>query len=229
MRDLSLYRGIGVEYTNWDGLTTNLCDCAYGYTGHDCSITMCPKGDDPLTSFSNYKTIQLVVDGPSGFSGTLGIVFEGETTTIPLSSVSDSVCEEQFEASKKFSDVTCTYTTTAIGTGTRRIFVIEFVSWPLTPQENNLYSHDGNPSIEEFRCDLTSMDSSAVSCSFTDLISTDIPGTIAAPITHSCASTSLYPLPPSLPPHSLSHSPLRICLLQQSWSLQSPKWRVSLL
>merc|ERR1711871_733363 len=29
--------------------STGLCSCAGGYSGNDCSIRLCPKGDDPLT------------------------------------------------------------------------------------------------------------------------------------------------------------------------------------
>jgi hypothetical protein len=197
MRGLSVYRGLGIEYTNWDGLSTNLCDCDYGYTGHDCALTMCPKGDDPMTSHTNYKTIQLVVQGPKGFGGKLGIRFEGETTTLSLSTVTSELCEQQLEASKKFTDVTCTYY--ASPTGTSRTFVIEILSWPITPQENNIYSHDGNPSIEAFSCDLSAISSSLVSCSFTDLISTDLPG--ASP-----------PPPPPLSFPFLSSFSLCLCL-----------------
>lgn len=176
MRDLSLYRGIGEEYTNWDGLSINICECDYGFFGYDCSLVMCPKSDDPLTVNSNYKTIQLQVRGPKDFSGKLGIVFEGETTYIPLSVASNEVCETQFENSKKFTDVSCTYSLTTSGHYDTRTFIISIHSWPISPQENNIYTHNGNPSMNEFRCDITSLTSSLVTCTFTDLISTDIPG-----------------------------------------------------
>lgn len=176
MRDLSLYRAIGEEYTNWDGLSTNICECDYGYFGYDCSLTMCPKGDDPMTINSNFKTIKLQVRGPTGFSGDLGIIFEGETTSITLSKASDDFCEKQLEGSKKFTNVSCTYSISTSGHYDIRTFVIIFYSWPVTPQENNIFTHNGNPSINEFRCDISSLTSPLVTCSFTDMVSTDIPG-----------------------------------------------------
>ena len=39
------------SYTNvWDADMIYGCACDEGYTGHDCSIRLCPTGDDPMTS-----------------------------------------------------------------------------------------------------------------------------------------------------------------------------------
>lgn len=40
----------GRTYTLWDQEKIQVCQCDAGYEGHDCSIRMCPKGDDPLTT-----------------------------------------------------------------------------------------------------------------------------------------------------------------------------------
>lgn len=137
---------------------------------------MCPKGDDPMTTNSNFKTIELFVSGPkSGFTGSLGIRFEGEVTYLPVSTFSSTTCKQKLEASAKFREVTCTYSKVD---SFRHKFIISFLSWPITPQENNLFTHDGNPSINEFSCDISQLSSLLVSCTFTDLINTDLPGNI---------------------------------------------------
>ena len=176
MRDLSVYSWKGVEYSNWDSISTNICECDDSYFGYDCSQIMCPKGDDPLTPHSNYKTIQLRVTGPTGFSGKLGIRFQGVTSYISISIASNEVCKTQLETSKKFREISCTYSMITHSRTNVHTFVISFLSWPVTPQENNIHSHNGNPSPEEFSCDTSGLDSSLVTCSFTDLISEDIPG-----------------------------------------------------
>ena len=42
--------GIGPLYSNWDRDSISACNCHPGYFGPDCSLAMCPKGDDPLTA-----------------------------------------------------------------------------------------------------------------------------------------------------------------------------------
>ena len=45
--------GRGVEYNNWDKNSLTACDCDGGFFGADCSLMMCPKGDDPMTLNQN--------------------------------------------------------------------------------------------------------------------------------------------------------------------------------
>lgn len=43
-------RGTVFPYkTQWDSKMMYGCDCDPGYTGHDCLLRECPRGDDPLT------------------------------------------------------------------------------------------------------------------------------------------------------------------------------------
>ena len=41
--------GDGPEYSGWDKDAMYACSCDYGFTGPDCSLALCPKGDDPMT------------------------------------------------------------------------------------------------------------------------------------------------------------------------------------
>ena len=52
------------------------------------------------------------------------------------------------------------------------------LEWPESSPDNNLYSLDGNPSIDEFTCDVSKASSGTV-CSFDDLKATNIKGASA--------------------------------------------------
>ena len=67
----------------WDFNKVYGCKCDRDYTGYDCSLRVCPKGDDPLTGTGNGDEVQVkevqyikcVAD-----SGTFRLRFRGETT-----------------------------------------------------------------------------------------------------------------------------------------------------
>lgn len=168
--------GYGPAFSNWNKAASTLCNCDYGYFGPDCSQVMCPKGDDPVTDGQNYRRILLnVSDSDAPFTGVLGVQFQGETTFISLATANSSNCETLLEASAKFDNVNCTFAN--LGSG-QVSFDITFFSWPKFPQENNLYSHSGNPSASDFTCDISRTDSSTL-CTFTDVVNTDIRGTFS--------------------------------------------------
>lgn len=47
--------GVVPDYLNWEGEALSACFCDWGYTGPDCSIKMCPKGDDPRTPYQQVR------------------------------------------------------------------------------------------------------------------------------------------------------------------------------
>jgi hypothetical protein len=180
--------GYGPTYANWDSVATALCNCDAGFFGPDCSQAMCPKGDDPTTDSQNYRQILLTVTDYPPFSGILGVNFQGETTFISLASPSSSDCETALEASDKFDDVTCVHSTNS-NYDDKLYFDITFISWPKIPQENNLFSHSGNPSISEFTCDVSRTDPNTV-CVFTDVVDTFLKGmcsSVSFTLLHPCA------------------------------------------
>ena len=71
-------------YTNvWDANMIYGCACDVGYTGHDCSIRLCPTGDDPMTTgqVDEVQIIQCVPNNaaPQG-TGYFTLTYKGQTT-----------------------------------------------------------------------------------------------------------------------------------------------------
>ena len=163
--------GRGVEYTNWDANSLTSCDCDGGFFGADCSLVMCPKGDDPMTLNQNYRQILLTVSTSySTMAGTLGVVFAGQRSELSLSNPSSSNCVIGMQMSTMIGSVGCVYTP---ATAQIYRFAISFYSFPTFPKENNFHTNDGNPSISQFYCDI-SQTNSDVTCIFSDITATNI-------------------------------------------------------
>eukprot|EP00939_MAST-03C_sp_MAST-3C-sp1_P004097 g4097.t1 len=64
----------------WDHDMIYGCVCWEGYTGYDCSVKMCPYGDDPLT-VGQSDEVQIVECTCASCSGTFALKVLGETTT----------------------------------------------------------------------------------------------------------------------------------------------------
>ena len=50
-------------------------------------------------------------------------------------------------------------------------YTVSFLSWPVTPHENNKHFHSGSPSLDQFYCNTTLIDKSVAnpSCKITDV------------------------------------------------------------
>jgi hypothetical protein len=46
------------DFVGWDAYKSQRCTCDGGYTGTDCSMRICPSGDDPVTRISDRNEIQ---------------------------------------------------------------------------------------------------------------------------------------------------------------------------
>lgn len=55
-------------YALWDGAKNVKCVCDAGYTGADCSLRTCPRGDDPLTVTSTECGNKMCVKESQGFT-----------------------------------------------------------------------------------------------------------------------------------------------------------------
>ena len=133
---------------------------------------MCPKGDDPLTLNQDYYSFTVQVMSGNVLSGTLGINFQDEISNFRLDDPSSGQCEIALEASGKFRSVACVLLEISDNLYQYNVTVLE---WPISPKENNLYSHEGNPPASDFHCD-TSGVTSAATCQFTVTDSTSIRG-----------------------------------------------------
>ena len=158
-------------YTNWDKDSITMCVCDASFFGADCSLRMCPKGDDPLTINQNYRQIMMRIESPNNLAGAIGLEFQGVTTFINLSPATDSDCKRAVESSPQIGTVACTFAqiTSKIFT-----FTFAFFSWPMPARSNNLYSHNGNPAITDFYCDVSQVTGGVPSCTFTDVQSDNI-------------------------------------------------------
>ena len=158
---------------------------------------MCPKSDDPLTTNQNQKKFRIQVQSTlQALTGSVGIKFAGETSfLIVSSSASGDSCERSLQASGKFASVDCVYTQVTIEllrillivfsilivnyylqvSAYIRRFDVEVIEWPLYSGGNNMYSHDGNPAVTDFYCDITQTNADAA-CTFTDITFTELKG-----------------------------------------------------
>lgn len=66
------YEGVVDSFTYglWDADMSQACVCDPGYTGYDCSMRECPRGDDPLTSGQRYCGNEGCADAKMSFSLT---------------------------------------------------------------------------------------------------------------------------------------------------------------
>lgn len=67
---MNYYAGITspYEYRLWDADQNSACVCDIGYSGIDCSLRECPKGDDPLTTTAATCGGRTCVDEVQSFS-----------------------------------------------------------------------------------------------------------------------------------------------------------------
>ena len=136
---------------------------------------MCPKVDDPVTENQVYRELLLTVQSSSAMSGNLGFQFQGVTAFLDLDSPTEEDCSDALVGSGKFATVNCSV---SVNSATEVTYQVQIQAWPLTPKENNLHTHFGNPSIDEFLCDV-SRTSGGVTCTFTDIANSNLVGMLS--------------------------------------------------
>ncbi|CAM9881317.1 unnamed protein product [Chrysoparadoxa australica] len=159
------------SYANWEGNTAAMCICDWGFTGPDCSMKMCPKGDDPNTVSQNYRAITMTTSATAtALTGTFRFSFQGESFSFAAdaSTYSAANMATALEALPNIEDVTVTQGVD--GTTKGAVYTITFIQWPALPSQNNIFTHDGNPSITaDFSCDTTGITSgNTPTCTFAD-------------------------------------------------------------
>jgi hypothetical protein len=138
---------------------------------------MCPKGDDPLTYFSDYKTILITLNAYSdGFSGSFKLTMEDLSVAIPASGWTEEQCQLAFQALPSIDTVRCSlsYSTTRFGGFTVQV---EFIQFSVIPYQNNVYYHEGNPDLSVFKCDTSAIvTAGSVTCTITEIEYNSLPG-----------------------------------------------------
>lgn len=147
------------------------------YYLHITTTGMCPMGDDPLTVFTDYRSIIIDIAAYyASFTGSFKFTFMTQSLSIPASGWDAQSCQNAFEALPNIDAVRCSisYSTTRYGGFT---ILIEFISFPVLPYMNNIFYHEGNPPISSFSCDTSAaVTTGSVTCKITDVSYNSLPG-----------------------------------------------------
>ena len=124
-------------------------------------------------SAQNYRVITMTTNSSRGSSlgGSVIVTFDGEDVSIAANATA-SECEDAWETLDNVEDVTVTRS--SVGARGDSTYTITFLSFPLNPHQNNIFSHDGNPDISTFTCDISDVTGSDPSCVFDDSVYTNI-------------------------------------------------------
>jgi hypothetical protein len=138
------------------------CECEMGYLGDDCGTRLCPKGDDPLTKDQASRTVQLVTGATRGtLAGQLQVTFNGETAVFDAAAgkFDGAACSKAISALPNVQFASCERISTNEWSG--GTYEIAFDAWPTIPWENNLFSHNGDPPLSAFACNMSSITADA--------------------------------------------------------------------
>lgn len=115
---------------------------------------MCPKGSDPLSVFTVFRTIVITTSFSANqdLSGDFRFTFENNAFLFPkdASTWSSSACILAFQAMSNIDKVLCTQALT--NNGLTATYTVLLKSFPLFPYQNNIYYHEGDPPLSFFEC-----------------------------------------------------------------------------
>jgi len=66
-----------INYNHWDADQIQGCVCDPGFSGHDCAIKECPRGDDPTTTGQQNELMKVACTADGGY---WFFSFRGETS-----------------------------------------------------------------------------------------------------------------------------------------------------
>ena len=154
-------------------------------------LEYCPKGDDPVSvNQSNRQIVFRLATDAVDISGLLHITFLGHKIEMDLNNTyvdTDSYCQAQFEEADNIETVSCVASSgfdsdnAWMTSGAFLEYNVTFESWPSFPMENNFFSHNGNPDLSDFTCDISEVTLSGGAkreCTLSDAVNTEVTGKI---------------------------------------------------
>jgi hypothetical protein len=143
---------------------------------------MCPKGDDPFTTFSDYHTFKITTSSSlEPLVGQFKFIFQGEYFffSANASEFGDEECTAAVISLPNIDSASCTRGAVDPITYSTE-YTIQVQEFPLFPYENNIYFHEGNPSIDSYQCETTYLTGGTSPTCEIEVISTgDIPGELS--------------------------------------------------
>lgn len=104
--DDDLHLHVTTTYTLWDANRIYGCLCDEGFTGFDCSLRTCVKGQDSRLTYTTTMVDETQTYACTASSGTFKFSFRGETTSSISYSSTVSQLTELLEALDTIDDVT---------------------------------------------------------------------------------------------------------------------------
>jgi len=104
--ELALQASSSNPHTLWDADKTMACKCDPEYSGPDCSLRECPKGDDPLTTTDSNDAVQTITltasadDLTGQYKLTFTDQFGDKWTTVPITVAKHATLATQATAVK---------------------------------------------------------------------------------------------------------------------------------
>jgi hypothetical protein len=166
-----------LPYSNWEADAVTMCVCDWGFTGPDCSMKLCSKGDDPLTIGQSYRSITITTSTndtvvPTG--GVYTLYFDGEAVQFDY----DASAADLQAAIDSLDNVELSHVDVVQSAGIySNLYTVQFRRWPTFPRQNNIFSHDGSPPLSSFVCSALKVSIAAnqtVLCDLADVPATDV-------------------------------------------------------
>lgn len=140
-----------------------------------------------MTTGQVNRQINITTNGTlptSRLSGTFELTFQGHSFEFDANAslVPASTMESLWESLENVYDVKVERTD--VGTDWGTTYSVEFISWPSSPALNNYFSHEGNPPLSGFTCDISGATSGTgnATCQISDVVATNVKGEIVIPL-----------------------------------------------
>lgn len=169
-KSLGVPQDIFQRYANWEANSTTGCVCDMGRFGADCSLIMCPKGNDPLQAAyvtGVGRTIHISAATPVmpteltglGFRFSFnGFSFYISPHKMATRSWNSSHCAAAFSSLPNIEKATCSdviYDVAKASNGWQWTLTTTatLISYPMMPVENNIFTNNGLANQGVLGCD----------------------------------------------------------------------------